>query len=184
VLNIRLALPPPSAADAPPGIVSSWLFARRPGDVIPVAGPFGTFRIQDNDREMVFLGGGVGMAPLRAMIFDALETRATKRPMSFWFGARSVSDLFYREELDALAARHANFDWTVALSDPDPDDDWSGPTGFIHTVVWERFLSDHPAPEECDYYLCGPPMMIAAVLKMLDDVGVEPDHIFNDDFGV
>ena len=184
VLNIRLALPPPKAAGAPPGIVSSWLFSVQPGDPVSVAGPFGTFRVQESDRELVFLGGGVGMAPLRAMIFETLEARHSRRKMSFWYGARSVADLFYADELDALAEKHANFDWTVALSDPEPEDDWSGATGFIHTVVWERYLRDHPNPENCEFYLCGPPMMIAAVLKMLDDLGVEPDRIFNDDFGV
>jgi Na+-transporting NADH:ubiquinone oxidoreductase subunit F len=132
----------------------------------------------------VFLGGGVGMAPLRAMIFDMLEARQTTRKMSFWYGARSKADLFYVEAFDALAAAHANFDWTVALSDPEPDSDWQGPKGFIHQVVWERYLRDHPAPQDCEYYLCGPPMMIAAVLSMLDDLGVEPSQIFNDDFGV
>jgi Na+-transporting NADH:ubiquinone oxidoreductase subunit F len=184
VLNIRLALPPPKAAGAPPGIVSSWLFSVQPGDPVSVAGPFGTFRVQESDRELVFLGGGVGMAPLRAMIFETLEAQHSPRKMSFWYGARSVADLFYADELDALAEKHANFDWTVALSDPEPEDDWSGATGFIHTVVWDRYLRDHPNPENCEFYLCGPPMMIAAVLKMLDDLGVEPDRIFNDDFGV
>lgn len=184
VFNIRLALPPPSVPDAPPGIVSSWLFARRPGDTVSVAGPFGTFRTQTTDREMVFLGGGVGMAPLRAMLFDLLERENTDRKITFWYGARSQQDLLYVEELDALADSHANFDWTVVLSDPDADTDWSGPTGFVHEAVWEQYLRDHPAPEDCEYYLCGPPMMIAAVLTMLDNLGVEPDQIFNDDFGV
>jgi Na+-transporting NADH:ubiquinone oxidoreductase subunit F len=184
VLNIRLALPPPRMADAPPGIVSSWLFSIQPGDPVSVAGPFGEFRVQDTDRELVFLGGGVGMAPLRAMIFETLEQRGSTRKASFWYGARTRSDLFYVDELDALAAKHDNFDWTVALSDPDPDDDWQGATGFIHSVVWDRYLRDHPNPQNCEFYLCGPPMMIAAVLRMLDDLGVEPSQIFNDDFGI
>lgn len=184
VLNIRLALPPPRRADAPPGIVSSWLFSVEPGDAVSVAGPFGTFRVQDTDRELIFLGGGVGMAPLRAMIFEVIERQNTPRKASFWYGARSRNDLYYVEELDALAAAHANFDWTVALSDPDPDGTWTGERGFIHTVVWEQYLRDHPNPQDCEFYLCGPPMMIAAVLRMLDDLGVEPEQIFNDDFGV
>lgn len=184
VLNIRLALPPPRLPDAPPGIVSSWLFSLTPGDTISVAGPFGSFRVQDTEREIVFLGGGVGMAPLRAMIFETLEGRRSSRKISFWYGARSRDDLFYVDELDALAARHDNFDWTVALSDPDPQDGWTGTRGFIHQVVWDRYLRDHPNPQNCEFYLCGPPMMIAAVLRMLDELGVEPEQIFNDDFGV
>ncbi|MBY4893864.1 NADH:ubiquinone reductase (Na(+)-transporting) subunit F [Rhodobacteraceae bacterium N5(2021)] len=184
VLNIRLALPPPRVAGAPPGIVSSWLFSVEPGDALSVAGPFGTFRVQDTDRELVFLGGGVGMAPLRAMIFEVIARQKSPRKASFWYGARSRDDLFYVDELDTLAAAHENFSWTVALSDPDPDGTWTGPTGFVHTVVWEQYLRDHPNPQDCEFYLCGPPMMMAAVLKMLDDLGVEPAQIFNDDFGV
>ena len=183
-LNIRLALPPPSSPDAPPGIVSSWLFSLREGDPVQTSGPFGTFRTQDTEREMVFIGGGVGMAPLRAMIYEQLERLGSQRKMSFWYGARSKSDLFYATEFDTLAARHSNFEWTVALSDPDPADDWSGALGFVHSVVFERYLKTHPAPEDCEYYLCGPPLMIRAVLAMLDDLGVDPDNILNDDFGV
>ncbi len=184
VLNIRLALPPPRASGVPPGIVSSWLFSVNQGDAISIAGPFGTFRIQDTAREMVFLGGGVGMAPLRAMIFDVLDRQQSRRKVSFWYGARSIADLYYVEELNELAARHDNFRWTVALSDPEPDGGWTGDTGFIHDIARERYLGDHPAPQDCEYYLCGPPLMIAAVLKMLDDLGVDPANIMNDDFGV
>lgn len=184
VLNIRLALPPPSRPDVPPGVVSSWLFSLHEGDAVRGSGPFGTFRAQDTDREMVFIGGGVGMAPLRAMIFELLERYGTTRKMSFWYGARSGSDLIYVDELDGQAAQHPNFDWTVAMSDPQPGDVWDGATGFVHTVALEQYLRDHPAPEECEYYLCGPPLMIRAVLAMLDDLGVESDSIFNDDFGV
>lgn len=184
VLNIRLALPPPSEPDAPPGIVSSWLFSLKPGMTVETAGPFGTFRAQETAREMVFIGGGVGMAPLRAMIFERLERYATDRKMTFWYGARSKAELFYVEELDALAAKHPNFDWTVALSDPAPEDEWDGPTGFIHTAAFEHYLRDHPAPEACEYYLCGPPLMIRAVFAMLDDLGVERESVFLDDFGV
>ncbi|MCR9087599.1 MAG: NADH:ubiquinone reductase (Na(+)-transporting) subunit F [Rhodobacteraceae bacterium] len=184
VFNIRLALPPPSVADAPPGIVSSWLFSLTEGDLVSVAGPFGTFRAQDTEREMVLIGGGVGMAPLRAMIFEQLEQRGSTRKMSFWYGARSEIELFYAAEFDALAAEHANFNWTVALSDPQPTDTRGAPTGFVHSVALTHYLRDHPAPETCEYYLCGPPLMIRAVFAMLDDLGVERDSIFNDDFGV
>ncbi|MDP1667841.1 NADH:ubiquinone reductase (Na(+)-transporting) subunit F [Phaeovulum sp.] len=183
VLLVRLALPPPSLPLAPPGVVSSWLFGLRAGDRVTVSGPFGTFGAQESDREMVFIGGGVGMAPLRAIIADRLERLGTTRKISFWYGARSRVDLFYQEEFDRLQAEHMNFSWTVALSDASAGDVWDGATGFIHDVVWQRLLRDHPAPEVCEYYLCGPPMMIGAVLAMLDDAGVDPESIFNDDFG-
>lgn len=184
VLLIRLALPAPSAPGAPPGVVSSWLFGLRAGDAVEVAGPYGDFFAQETGREMVFIGGGVGMAPLRAIIFDQLERAGTDRRLSFWYGARSGIDLFYREEFDALAGRHANFSWTPALSEPSPDDDWDGAVGFIHDIVLKDYLDVHPAPELCEYYLCGPPLMIKAVLAMLDEVGVDPESIFFDDFGV
>lgn len=184
VLNIRLALPPPSVPGAMPGVVSSWLFALKPGDRVDTSGPFGSFRAQPGDAEMVFIGGGVGMAPLRAIIFDQLERLGSKRRISYWYGARNKADLPYPDEFDALVAKHPNFDWTVALSDPRHEDDWQGSTGFVHMVAWENYLRDHPAPEACEYYLCGPPMMIRAVLAMLDDAGVDPSHIFSDDFGV
>ncbi len=183
VLLVRLALPPPSVAEAVPGVVSSYLFGLRAGDKVRLSGPFGHFAICESEREMVFIGGGVGMAPLRAMITEQLENRCTGRLMSFWYGARSAVDLFYREEFDRLAAEHDNFRWMVALSDPAPNDVWDGPTGFIHDVVFEHHLKEHPAPQDCEYYLCGPPLMIAAVLAMLDDAGVDPERIFNDDFG-
>ena len=184
VLNIRLALPPPSIADAPPGIVSSWLFNLKEGDSVDTSGPFGTFRVQETDREMVFIGGGVGMAPLRAMICEQLENQQDTRKITFWYGARSKADLYYADELDDLAALHKRFDWTVAMSDPQPEDGWTGQVGFVHAVAFDRYLKDHPAPENCEYYLCGPPMMIRAVMAMLDDLGVDEDQIFNDDFGV
>jgi len=184
VLNIRLALPPPSVRDAPPGIVSSWLFSLRKGDSVQGSGPFGSFRAQETDREMVFIGGGVGMAPLRAMIFEQLEQERTARKMSFWYGARGRSDLYYAEEFDGLAARYPNFEWTVAMSDPQPEDVWTGAVGFVHLVAFQQYLRDHPAPETCEFYLCGPPLMISAVLSMLDDLGVDNDSIFNDDFGI
>jgi len=184
VFNIRLALPPPSKPGVPPGIVSSWLFSVAQGDTVMISGPFGTFRAQDTDREMVFIGGGVGMAPLRALIHEQLERPGATRKISFWYGARSEIELFYADEMDALAAKHENFDWTVAFSDPQPGDTRDASTGFVHTVALNAYLRDHPAPETCEFYLCGPPMMIRAVFAMLDDLGVERDSIFNDDFGV
>jgi Na+-transporting NADH:ubiquinone oxidoreductase subunit F len=184
VLNIRLALPPPSMPEAQPGIVSSWLFSLRTGDIVSASGPFGSFKVQDTDNEMIFVGGGVGMAPLRAMIFEQLEQVKTNRKMSFWYGGRSKGELFYADELDELGTAHGNFEWTAALSDPKPSDNWTDTQGFVHKVVLERYLKDHPSPEDCEFYLCGPPLMIRAVLTMLDDLGVDRDHIFNDDFGV
>lgn len=184
VLNIRLAVPPPGSAEhVPPGLVSSYLFSLDAGHEVAVAGPFGDFRVQKSDREMVFIGGGVGMAPLRAMIHAQLAA-GSKRKMSFWYGARSGADVFYAEEFDALAQEHQNFAWTLALSEPAPEDQWTGPTGFIHDVVWRQHLENHPAPEACEFYLCGPPLMIQAVLAMLEECGVEPQSIFNDDFGI
>ena len=168
---------------APPGVVSSWLFGLKAGNEVAVAGPYGDFAARDTDSEMVFIGGGVGMAPLRAIIFDQLQRVGSGRKMSFWYGARSRADLFYGKEFDALAARHANFSWTPALSEPAAGDDWRGATGFIHEVVLTRHLADHPAPEDCEYYLCGPPLMIKAVLAMLDEIGVDPENILFDDFG-
>ncbi|MCO5156132.1 MAG: NADH:ubiquinone reductase (Na(+)-transporting) subunit F [Aquamicrobium sp.] len=183
VHNIRLAVPPAGReGDIPPGIVSSYLFGLKPGDEIEVSGPFGEFHVQPTEREMVFVGGGVGMAPLRAMIHEQLAL-GTSRRISYFYGARSLADLFYAEEFEKLASGHENFSWTVALSDPAPGDRWRGETGFVHEVL-ARTMRDHPAPEDCEYYLCGPPVMISAVLSTLDDLGVEPHSIFNDDFGI
>ncbi|MCP4320029.1 MAG: NADH:ubiquinone reductase (Na(+)-transporting) subunit F [Hyphomicrobiales bacterium] len=183
VLLIRLALPPPNHADVPPGVVSSYLFGVTSGDKLSVSGPYGDFRARQSEHEMVFIGGGVGMAPLRAIIFDQLEQRRAKREMSFWYGARSRADLIYEHDFARLAAEHDNFTWTAALSDPKPGDAWDGPTGFIHTVVYERYLKSHPVLEQCEFYLCGPPLMMQAVLSMLEECGVDEDSIFFDDFG-
>jgi Na+-transporting NADH:ubiquinone oxidoreductase subunit F len=186
LLLVRLALPPSGApADVPPGLVSSYLFAARPGDVVEVGGPFGEFFAPETppEREMVLLGGGVGMAPLRSILLDQLERRRSTRPITFWYGARSRRDLFYVEELDALAAAHPNFRWHAVLSEPALDDAWTGPTGFVHRVAFERHLGRHPAPEDCEYYLCGPPLMIEAVRAMLDGLGVDPQSVRFDDFG-
>ncbi len=183
-LNVRIATPPPGAGDkVPPGIVSSYIFSLKPGDHVTISGPYGEFFAKDTDNEMVFIGGGAGMAPMRAHIFDQLKRIGTKRKMSFWYGARSKKEMFYVEDFDRLAAEHDNFDWHVALSEPLPDDDWQGYTGFIHSVLRDEYLAKHPAPEDCEYYICGPPMMNSAVIKMLTDMGVTSDHIMLDDFG-
>jgi Na+-transporting NADH:ubiquinone oxidoreductase subunit F len=147
-----------------------------------MAGPYGDFRVQQTGREIVLIGGGVGMAPLRAIVHDQLTREGADRRLSFFYGARSRADLFYDDEFRTLASQHPNFTWTVALSDPQPGDDWSGETGFIHDVALRAYLSGHPAPEDCEYYLCGPPLMMRAVIGMLDDLGVEPETIFFDDF--
>ena len=146
-------------------------------------GPFGEFFAKDTNAEMVFIGGGAGMAPMRSHIFDQLRRIKTDRKISFWYGARSLRECFYTEEYDELAAENPNFQWHLALSDPQPEDNWEGLTGFIHNVLYEQYLKDHPAPEDCEYYMCGPPMMNAACIKMLLDLGVERDNILLDDFG-
>ncbi len=180
--NIRIASPPPGSS-YPAGRMSSYLFKARAGDVISVFGPYGDFFVQDTDAEKIWIGGGAGMAPLRSQIFDELKRKCKIYKMSFWYGARSLRELFYHEEFNTLAEKYDNFDWYVALSDPLPEDHWTGLTGFIHQVVYEHYLKDHQAPEDCEYYLCGPPLMVSAVLKMLNDLGVEPENIRLDDFG-
>ncbi len=181
--NIRIATPPPGSKGIPPGIMSSYVFNLKPGDKIKVYGPFGEFFAKDTDAEMVFIGGGAGMAPMRSHIFDQLRRLKTDRKISFWYGARSLRELFYQEDYDTLAAENDNFDWHIALSDPQPEDNWSGLTGFIHNVLLDEYLKDHPAPEDCEYYMCGPPMMNQAVINMLKDLGVEDENIMLDDFG-
>lgn len=181
--NIRIASPPPRTQGIPPGKMSSWVFNLKPGDKVTVYGPFGEFFAKDTDAEMVFIGGGAGMAPMRSHIFDQLKRLNSKRKISFWYGARSLRELFYQEDYDGLAAENENFKWHIALSDPQPEDNWDGLTGFIHNVLYEEYLKDHPAPEDCEFYMCGPPMMNAAVIKMLKDLGVEDENIMLDDFG-
>lgn len=181
--NIRIATPPPRSQGIPPGAMSSWVFSLKPGDKVTVYGPFGEFFARDTDAEMVFIGGGAGMAPMRSHIFDQLRRIKTDRKISFWYGARSLRELFYKNDYDTLAAENDNFNWHIALSDPQPEDNWNGLTGFIHNVLFEQYLKNHPAPEDCEYYMCGPPMMNAAVIKMLKDLGVEDDNIMLDDFG-
>ena len=181
--NIRAATPPPNNLALTPGQMSSWVFNLKPGDKVKVYGPFGEFFAKETDAEMVFVGGGAGMAPMRSHIFDQLMRLKTKRKITFWYGARSMREAFYVEEYDKLAAENENFEWHLALSDPQPEDNWTGMTGFIHQVLFENYLKDHEAPEDCEYYMCGPPMMNSAVIKMLEDLGVEQDNILLDDFG-
>ena len=183
MLNIRIASPPPDNPNVPPGIASSYTFNLKAGDKVTVSGPYGEFYIKDTDREMVYIGGGAGMAPLRSHIFHLLKTEKSKRKISFWYGARSVKEMFYDDEFKALAEEFDNFTYQVALSDPLPEDNWDGPTGFIHQVAHDMHLENHEDPTECEYYLCGPPMMISAVQKMLWDLGVEEEMIDYDDFG-
>lgn len=181
--NIRIATPPPGSQGIVPGLMSSWVFNLKAGDKVTVFGPFGEFFAKDSDAEMVFVGGGAGMAPMRSHIFDQLKRLNSKRKISFWYGARSMREMFYQDDYDMLASENNNFQWHVALSDPQPEDNWTGYTGFIHNVLLENYLKDHPAPEDCEFYMCGPPMMNAAVVGMLKDLGVEDENILLDDFG-
>jgi Na+-transporting NADH:ubiquinone oxidoreductase subunit F len=184
LLNIGIALPPPNAADSvPPGVVSSYLFNLKYGDKVTIAGPYGEFYARDTPNEMIFIGGGTGMAPMRSHILDQLERIKTGRKMSFWFGVRTELDLFYHEEFTRLAEQHPNFHYTAALSAPKPDTTWDGPVGFIHKVLFDEYLGSHPAPEDCEYYMCGPPLMIAAVQRMLTNLGVSDENVMFDDFG-
>lgn len=183
MLNVRISTPPPSPPNLPPGIMSSYIWSLKPGDKVVISGPFGDFFVKETDAEMVFIGGGAGMAPMRSHILDQLKRVKSTRKMTFWYGARSLRELFYQQDFDQLQAENDNFRWHVALSDPQPEDQWQGYTGFIHQVLLDNYLSNHPAPEECEFYLCGPPVMNSAVIKMLKDLGVEDDNILLDDFG-
>ena len=181
--NIRIATPPPRSTGIVPGQMSSYVFSLKPGDKVTVYGPFGEFFARDTSNEMIFIGGGAGMAPMRSHIFDQLKRINSKRKISFWYGARSLRECFYSDEYDNLEAENENFEWHLALSDPQPEDNWNGLTGFIHNVLFEQYLKNHEAPEDCEYYMCGPPMMNAACIKMLNDLGVESENILLDDFG-
>lgn len=183
MLNVRIATPPPNNPEAPPGLMSSFIFNLKPGDKVAIFGPFGEFFARDTGNEMIFVGGGAGMAPMRSHIFDQLRRIRTGRKMTFWYGARSRREMFYVDDFDMLDRENQNFTWHVALSDPLPEDNWDGYTGFIHQVLLDNYLKDHPNPEDCEYYLCGPPMMNSAVISMLEDLGVERDNIMLDDFG-
>ncbi len=183
MLNVRIASPPPGASNVPPGQMSSFIFDLKPGDEVTISGPFGEFFARDTEKEMVFVGGGAGMAPMRSHIFDQLRRLNSKRKISFWYGARSKREMFYVEDFDELARTNDNFEWHVALSDPLPTDDWDGYTGFIHNVLFEEYLKNHPAPEDCEYYMCGPPIMNSSVINMLLELGVDREDIMLDDFG-
>ncbi len=183
MLNVRIATPPPNNLSLPCGKMSSYIWSLKAGDKVTISGPFGEFFAKDTDAEMVFIGGGAGMAPMRSHIFDQLKRLNSKRKISFWYGARSKREMFYVEDFDGLAAENDNFEWHVALSDPQPEDNWDGYTGFIHNVLYENYLKNHDAPEDCEYYMCGPPVMNAAVINMLKEMGVEDENILLDDFG-
>ncbi|HPD24537.1 MAG TPA: NADH:ubiquinone reductase (Na(+)-transporting) subunit F [Bacteroidales bacterium] len=188
MLNIRIATPPwdrktNSFMNVNPGICSSFIFSRKPGDKVMISGPFGEFHIKETDREMMFIGGGAGMAPMRSHIFHLFHTEKTNRKVTFWYGARSKREIFYEEEFRAIEKEFPNFKFNIALSEPKESDNWTGYTGFIHKVIYDNYLSKIDEPEEIEYYLCGPPLMNDAVLKMLDDLGVPKDMIAFDDFG-
>lgn len=188
ILNVRIAPPPfdprkGSYKKVNPGICSSYIHSLKIGDKVILSGPYGDFFVQDTDREMMFIGGGAGMAPMRSHIFDQFKTKHTKRKTTFWYGGRSLQELFYVKDFQDLEKENNNFAFHIALSDPQPEDHWTGNTGFIHQVIFENYLKAHPYPEEIEYYICGPPMMLQAVLKMLDSLGVPENMIFYDDFG-
>ena len=183
MLNVRVASPPPGSSGIPAGQMSSYIFNLKPGDEVTISGPFGEFFARDTDKEMIFIGGGAGMAPMRSHIFDQLKRLKTKRKISFWYGARSKKEMFFVEDFDQLAAENPNFEWHVALSDAQPEDDWKGYTGFIHNVLYEEYLKNHPAPEDCEFYMCGPPIMNQSVINMLLELGVDREDIMLDDFG-
>ena len=183
MLNVRIAHPPPNKWDAPPGIASSYIFNLKPGDKVTISGPYGDFFIKDTEREMVYIGGGAGMAPLRSHLFHLFHTLKTGRKVSYWYGARSKREMFYDDHFKKIEEEFPNFSYNVALSDPMPEDNWTGHKGFIHQVVLDNYLGKHEDPTEIEYYMCGPPMMNSAVSKMLDDLGVDEEMIDFDDFG-
>ena len=183
MLNVRVASPPPRQPDVPPGKMSSYIFNLKPGDKVTISGPYGEFFIKDTDAEMVYIGGGAGMAPLRSHIFELFRNLKSGRKVSYWYGGRSLRELFYIEHFRKIEKEFPNFQFNIALSEPLPEDNWTGYKGFIHQVLLDNYLKDHVAPEDIEYYICGPPMMNAAVFRMLDDLGVEPESIAFDDFG-
>jgi Na+-transporting NADH:ubiquinone oxidoreductase subunit F len=184
MLNVRIASPPPRGPEGiPPGQMSSYIFDLKPGDEVVISGPFGEFFAKPTDNEMIFIGGGAGMAPMRSHIFDQFRRLSTDRKVTFWYGARSLREAFYVDDFNSIATENENFEWHLALSEPQPEDNFEGYTGFIHQVLFDNYLKSHPAPEDCEYYICGPPMMNDAVIKMLTDLGVEPENVLFDDFG-
>ena len=187
MLNIRIATPPPDREkggweDVPPGIASSYVFSRKPGDMVTISGPFGEFFIQETDREMVYIGGGAGMAPLRSHLYHLFHTLKTGRKVSYWYGARNPNEVFYEDHFRKIEEEFPNFTFHIAMSEPRPEDNWDGYVGFIHQVVHDHYLKDHPAPEDVEYYLCGPPLMLRSALGMLDDLGIEEEMIRFDEF--
>lgn len=183
MLNVRIASPPPKMPNIPPGKMSSFIFNLKPGDKVTISGPYGEFFARETGSEMCFIGGGAGMAPMRSHIFDQFLRLHTKRKVSYWYGARSLRETFYVDHFDKIAAENPNFTWHLALSEPQPEDNWTGPKGFIHQVLYDNYLKNHKAPEEIEYYMCGPPMMNTAVTNMLLNLGVERENIMFDDFG-
>jgi len=183
LFTIRIAFPPDYRVDIPPGIMSSWVFNLKPGDDVTVSGPFGEFFARDTKAEMCFVGGGAGMAPMRSHIFDQFRRLHTRRKATFWYGARSLREAFYVDEFEKLAAENPNFKWHLALSEPLPEDNWTGATGLIHKVLYDNYLKNHPAPEDVEYYMCGPGPMNKAVIAMLLDLGVDRENVMLDDFG-
>ena len=184
MLNVRVASPPPRAPEGtPPGKMTAFIFGLKRGDQVTISGPFGEFFARETHAEMVFVGGGAGMAPMRSHIFDLFRRVRTDRTVSFWYGARSLREAFYIEDFDAIQAENDNFSWHLALSEPLPEDNWTGDTGFIHQILLDKYLRNHTAPDDVEYYLCGPPMMLKACMEMLDSLGVEPENILFDDFG-
>ncbi|MFB6320773.1 NADH:ubiquinone reductase (Na(+)-transporting) subunit F [Saccharicrinis sp. FJH54] len=188
MLNIRIATPPwdrekGTFMDVNPGVCSSFIFSRKPGDKVTISGPYGEFFIKETEREMMFIGGGAGMAPMRSHLFHLFKTAKTGRRVTFWYGARSLKEVFYKEEFDEIQKDFPNFEWHLALSEPKPEDNWKGPVGFIHQVILNNYLENHEEPEDIEYYLCGPPLMNSAVTKMLYDLGVPDEMVAFDDFG-
>ena len=183
MLNVRIATPPPRTQGLPPGQMSSFIFNLKPGDEVVISGPYGEFFAKETKNEMCFIGGGAGMAPMRSHIFDQFKRLKSDRKVTFWYGARSLREAFYVEDFDSIAKEFDNFEWHLALSEPLEEDNWTGAKGFIHQVLLDNYLKNHPSPEDIEYYLCGPPMMLKACMKMLDDLGVEPEMIAFDDFG-
>jgi Na+-transporting NADH:ubiquinone oxidoreductase subunit F len=183
MLNVRIASPPPNKPDVPPGIMSSYIFSLKPGDEVTISGPYGEFFARETDAEMCFIGGGAGMAPMRSHIFDQFRRLHTKRKVTFWYGARSLTEAFYQDHFDKIAEENENFEWHLALSSPLPEDNWTGYTGFIHQVVKDNYLDKHESPEDIEFYICGPPMMNAAVIRMCEELGIERENVMFDDFG-